>query len=63
MFQWAVHVGLDLTGGVTFWCIMQGCQNPEHRHGRLLSPLVTRPWLSQLVAAVIVGTVTWSLVG
>lgn len=59
----ALHWALDMSGAVTFACLAKGCTNPAHKHSRLLKPLVSRPWVTQAITALIVAMVTVRIVG
>lgn len=59
----ALHFVLDMSGAVTFACLLRGCKNPEHLHGKLLKPLVRNPWITQAFSALIVAVATVRLVG
>jgi len=63
LFEYAVHVGLDMTGAITFACIMGACKNPTHNHGRVLGYIGSHPWQAQMVAAVIIGVIAVHTIG
>lgn len=63
LFEYAVHIGLDMVGAVTFACIMGACRNPDHNHGRVLGYIGQHPWQAQWVAAIIVGIIAVNTIG
>ena len=63
LFEYAVHIGLDMTGAVTFACIMGVCKNPAHNHGGILKYIGKHPWQAQMVAAVIIGVTAVHTIG
>lgn len=59
----ALHMGLDLTGAVTFACLVKGCSDPAHQHNRFVSWVGRNRWPIQLVLAFIVAVLTVKWVG
>ena len=63
LFEYAVHIGLDMTGAVSLACIMGVCKNPNHKHGPVLRYVSRHPWHTQFVAAVIIGVLAVHTIG
>lgn len=57
------HWCFDMTGGISMWCILKGCQNPAHQHRAVVAWLGRSPWLFQAVFALAIAIATVRLVG
>lgn len=59
----ALHYALDMSGALTFACIMGRCRNPEHNHGAVSRWIGAHPWWTQSFAALVLAYVTVRIIG